>query len=309
MHRLLYKYSFDIRWVDILDSWNPGPTIWISACTHWWEVVWLDVIDKLCIDFELKKRLTRWKVALILTNIDAYKMYLYKKILSNEEEGLSPKDIIDCRFIEENLNRCCTEEKIEQWLTSETKRVRSLMPILKELDILFDIHSTSTPSESMSIITNKSRSLVLQNLNVDKHLCGVTQVQVWKPFIDVVERVWGIWIGIECWCQFDETGYKIWTENSIRLLRWIDMVEDSLDFISILGDKKENRLLMIKNANYRTSRDYRHLDIIKKWENIWFDWENELIAARDSLILMPKPKWADINKLIWEEWWFLATLN
>jgi hypothetical protein len=54
------------------------------------------------------------------------------------------------------MNRCCSEQNLKTSISAEVNRVLEIMPILQQLDIIFDIHSTYSPSDSMIILTNKS---------------------------------------------------------------------------------------------------------------------------------------------------------
>jgi|GEM_PF-6004793 len=75
----------------------------------------------------------------------------------------------------------------------EAKRAKELEKILQDVDYHLDIHSTySTPSRAIAISTERSRELVRESLNVDLILENIPQVQVGKPFIDIVERHGGI---------------------------------------------------------------------------------------------------------------------
>ena len=47
MYNLLNKNYDWINWVELIDSWKKWPNLWISVCTHWWEVVWLDILEYL----------------------------------------------------------------------------------------------------------------------------------------------------------------------------------------------------------------------------------------------------------------------
>jgi succinylglutamate desuccinylase len=63
----------------------------------------------------------------------------------------------DARFIDENLNRCCSIENLSKSTSYEVRRALELQPVLKDTDIHFDIHSTYTPSESILINTPESQ--------------------------------------------------------------------------------------------------------------------------------------------------------
>ncbi len=309
MYDLLSK-SYDwINWVELIASKNDWPTLWISVCTHGWEVVWLDILKSLIEEIQIAWKLTKWRIFLILNNIEAFKKY---KALVESWVKISSDDLVSTRFVDQNMNRCCSEENLTTSTSYEVRRVLELMPILQQLDIIFDIHSTYSPSDSMAILTKRSHEQFEWVFNVDKELVWITEVQTWKPFIDVVERNWWVWIWIESWCQLDETWYKIWLDNSLRLLTHLWMLNSNDEEVErhLLEWVNKQTLnifwsVIIRWRGFKFYKDYRHLDEVKKWELFCFDWENDRYAERDFLIILPKPNMQDATKLIWEEWCFM----
>jgi succinylglutamate desuccinylase len=60
------------------------------------------------------------------------------------------------RYIDENMNRCCSINSLNNPINYERKRTNQLTAILKETNYHIDIHSTSAPTNSMFIHTQKS---------------------------------------------------------------------------------------------------------------------------------------------------------
>jgi hypothetical protein len=51
-----------------------------------------------------------------------------------------------------------------------------------------------------------------------------------------------------------------------------------------------------KTKNFKLEKDFKDFEFIKAWETIWYDWNIELIAEKDSYILF-----SHNTKNIWEE--------
>ncbi len=310
MHSLTQNRYKWIPGIKIIDSWNPGLNIGISVCTHGSETVWLDVLDFLENTFHLQSRLLQWKIYFILTNIEAY-------IYSLSDCNKNTLDYFyKYRFIEENMNRCCSEKNIAEWKSSEARRIRELKPILwKEIDILLDIHSTSSPSTSMSIIGEKAKdSWMLSILNTKQEFIWVPKAQVWKPFIDIVER-WN-WIGIwlEAGCQFDTQWFKIGIDNVLRLLEKTNHIKirnADTEFLEKPVEKTSYKIfasIIIESADFTFSKKYFHGQKIKLWEYICRNKGRKVYAEQDCVILLPKPHMDNYSKLIGEEGCFLGKI-
>lgn len=278
---LLESTHLWIPWVYLMDSGVPGPTVAISACTHGGEHAWLKAINDLVENVEIEKHLIKWKVFFILTNIEAYK--------KSVSEGNELPDLY--RSLEANLNRCCTIEDMNNATTYEARRAKELEHILRNTDYHLDIHSTYSKSEAIAISTERSRILVQTTLNVDVIYENLTEIQTWKPFIDIAERNGGIWIWIEAWCELDNTWFNIWVENSLRLLSWLGLIPTQL--LNTNYSNKNNVLIHVygkivpTGANFDTVQKFEHNNVIKAWELIWKDSIREYRVERESIIIMP----------------------
>lgn len=283
---LLKSTHLWISWVYLMDSGIPGPTVAISACTHGGEHAWLKAINYLVHVLEINKHLIKGRLYCILTNIKAYEQSITEG--NNDPESN--------RFIEANLNRCCTQEDMDIGKSYEARRAKELEGILKWVGYHLDIHSVyKEPSKAIAIATKKSSELVTKVLNVDSILEGLTQVQIWRPFIDITERHGGIWIWLEAWYELDGTWFEIWVENSLRLLASLGMLPQML--LDHKYSRKENKLIRIHGAivpmgiDFDTVKELSSGDIIKAWELIWMDSTGEYRAKKDSIVLMPaKPE-------------------
>ncbi len=286
-----------INWIKEIDSWKEWPIVWISVCTHWGEHAWLKAVKYLSEKLDIENNLIKWKIYFILTNIKAY-----KKSLINWN-----KNPVDFRFIDENLNRCCSVENLKKSNLYEAKRALELENILKKLDYHLDIHSTYNPSEAM-LITSKKWWKISEYFNVDTIYSWITDVQIWKPLIDITERNGWIWIWLEAWCEKDDTWFKIWVENSIRFLWKLWMIDEKKFNNEISSDKKNIHIkvydsIIVEWEWFTPIKQFKHKEIVKKWDVIAIYKNKKYTAKKDSYILMP-----NINT-IWEEYCFLWEVN
>lgn len=312
MHNLAWKSYNSIHWVTCIDSWYDGPTLGVSVCTHGGEVVWLDIIDALESTLDIQKNLIRGKIFFILSNLWAYEKYSH--IIAHWDK-VSADHLIGTRFVDENMNRCCSLENLATSTSYEVQRILELMPILQKLDLIFDIHSTYSSSDSMIIYTWKSKNIMQWVFNVSQEITWLADVALWKPFIDIVERNEGVGIGIESGCQLDKTWYKIWLDNLSRLLKHLWMIDPLLQSLDtcILDTVYKQKIhcfwsILIKWSKFRFYKNYKHLDKVSAWELICFDWERDIYAERNCVLIMPKQNDTNTSKLIGEEWCFLGEI-
>lgn len=284
-----------VAWIKEIDSWIDWHNLCISVCTHWWEHAWLKAVEYLYEIIDIQKELIKWRIFFILVNIQAYKKSL-------EYWNIIPEEF---RFIDENLNRCCSTINIQKSVSYEVKRAIELTPLLSNVDYHLDIHSTYSPkSEAILITSNKSKE-ISNIFNIDVIYSWLINAQVGVPLIDITQRFWWIWIWLEAWYEKDKDWFKIWVENSLRLLTSLWMIKD--DILNNLFDKlKENKNMNIYSSiivswkNFSPIKDFKHWEIIKAWNTIAYNWNKEIKLDRDSYILFPAP----ILRL-WEEYCFL----
>jgi len=303
MTNILQSYHNWIQWVHIIDSNVPWPTIGIVACTHGGETVWIHVIQKLEKSIRGKRHLIKGKIVFILANIEAYK----KNIKLQKHSCLTRKDIINSRYIEENLNRCCDTLLLQHPHTYERKRANELTSVLNELDIVVDIHSTTQPSWSMTLHTKKSYEQFKNIFNTDEVYLNLIDTIKGKPLLTITENAGGIGIGIETWCQLDTSWYTTWLDNIYRILLSFNMIsKDMIDEKNILLPKKANQQYMIigsimkNNTTFKPIKPFKNLEKVKKWSPIAHENDKMIYAEQDCLIIMP-----GMNKP-WEEYCFLA---
>ena len=111
MINLIENKFNNIEWVTFLDSGVSWPILWVSVCTHWWEVVWLDILNYLFNEIDIRNYLLKWQIYFIVNNIKAANKML--DLIKNWKQ-ITQQDLIESRFIDENMNRCCSVENLKK---------------------------------------------------------------------------------------------------------------------------------------------------------------------------------------------------
>lgn len=157
-HLLYESFQDGIRGIRTIESGEPGPTFGITVCTHGGEVVGMDIVDHLIGEFGITERLRKGRLVFVLVNLPAYSHW--------KETG----DVVGSRYLEENLNRACTEENVRTSQSAEIARIREILPTLRTFDYCLDIHSTYKPSESMGIVSRRGAAFFGDVMNVSLEL-------------------------------------------------------------------------------------------------------------------------------------------
>lgn len=129
------------------------------ACTHGNEPAGLAAFAYL---LEHVEHLQCGTVHLIVNNLAAARRYF--------DEATDLSFTAHYRFIDRDMNR--VHPHWQQDNTAETERALALLPLFKTLDVVFDLHSTSAPSDPMLVLLAEERqrleisgvNIVLQNL-------------------------------------------------------------------------------------------------------------------------------------------------
>jgi len=301
MSELLESKYNKIQWILCMDSGKKWPIVWITVCTHWWETVWLEVVEYLLHKFGIKKKLLMGKMYCILTNIEAYKKNIQLKNQWDDEY------VIKSRYLEENMNRCCSLEDMQNPITYERKRVCEIEPILKTLDYHIDIHSTMSPTWSMCIYTKKSKKHVGDVFDTDEVYIWLPEIVIGKPLIDITERNWWIGVVIETGNQTNTEWYRVWIHNVMKLLWKLNMIKVEERKKERMIKKKPNIVykvvwsILIKSKYFSPAKKFKHLDMVHKWVSIAYEENETLSAKQDAYIIMPS------EAHIGEEYCFLAT--
>lgn len=281
MLKILETYP---NWIIEIDSLIKWQTISIVALTHWNEIVWLEVIKYLINEFEIKKKLKKWKINLIIWNIEAGKLWK--------------------RFKDVDLNRIWSFEKKYKW-TYEYLRWKELKNILLESDIVLDIHSTKSPSEPFIIPLKWVENKLINSLNAKYVINNLIPFLHWIPLISFVKNNNPLskCLVIESWQHSSESTIILSIENTLKILEFYWFINENISLNKI--EKIHYKIFDVMyakslNVKFHYSSRPKSFDEIEKWEKILFDWKNNVLASKDLSILMPS-----IPEYTWREIWYL----
>ncbi len=253
-----YKNTY---WITIIDSNKAWKNLAIFAITHWNEPVWLQIFDYLVNDFNISKKLKKWKIFLIANNIKAYKKYR------------KTKDISSYRFLDDNLNRISNKD-FKKW-SYEFKRLDELKEIFKEIDLAIDLHSVSKWNDIIWLCDKKHLKTAKSFFNVETILIDnmwKTWALIWEFLRNNKEAYW-----IECWNHISNDGFEKAKENILNFLQKFSSIENvkiTNNFNEVYEFAKE---IKVKTNNFKFTKDFKWwFNKIKIWEVYSIDWEEEL---------------------------------
>lgn len=269
----------------IIDSWINWINLLIFWCIHWNETCWFFAISEILKMFEKwDLKLLKWKITFVpISNPKAFQL---KK-----------------RYIDVNLNRVfkfhLNPKNYEELLANE------LIKFLDKNDILIDIHSSHSDDKPFVFLDyNDEKNTFLAKS------CWVKDILVWWPEIYkntsysdtclYAHNLWKVWITLECWNHFDEKSNKVWINAILRVLNSYWMIDYKIEKVLDFNEIKVKEFIK-KEFEWKLTKDFNHMDFVKKWEIIAEYIDGEIILAPyDCFILLP---FKDAS--IWDEWFYL----
>jgi predicted deacylase len=119
------------------DSETAGPSTLITALIHGNEICGPWAIKDLIESLQAKKiSLVRGNLTLALCNLEAF-------------DRFDPNNLHASRFIEEDMNRVWSVDKLQSNATVERRRANAFMPFVENADYLLDLHSMHDPGEPL----------------------------------------------------------------------------------------------------------------------------------------------------------------
>jgi predicted deacylase len=119
------------------DSDTTGPATLVTALIHGNEICGPWAIKDLIESLQAKKfRLARGSLTLALCNLEAF-------------DRFDPNNLHASRFIEEDMNRVWSSDKLQSNATLERRRANALLPFVAKTDYLLDLHSMHDPGEPL----------------------------------------------------------------------------------------------------------------------------------------------------------------
>lgn len=133
----------DTPGVWLLDSESPGPTVMISALIHG---------NELCGAWALKEILqhgiqpSKGRLILAFCHLQSFDQF-------------DPKHPDRSRFIDEDMNRVWSLDRLTQGHSIEQQRAQALQPWVEQADFLLDLHSMHEPSAPLALTGTLARNI------------------------------------------------------------------------------------------------------------------------------------------------------
>jgi predicted deacylase len=124
----------------------PGQHLALVALTHGNEIAGAIVLAEL---LAAGIQPERGRLSVIFANIEAF-------------ETFDPENPTATRYLDEDLNRLWGMDRLQSPRDSrEMRRVRTLLPVIENVDVLVDLHSMLWPSDPLSLVADTQRAIRL----------------------------------------------------------------------------------------------------------------------------------------------------
>ncbi len=149
----------EVEGVWLFDSKQVGPLTAITCLIHGNEICGPWAIKELIESIhESKLVLQKGKLCLVMCNLDAF-------------DNFSPADLHASRFVEEDMNRVWSSDKLQSPSTKERRRANALLPYLSPADYLLDLHSMHDPGDPLLLTGLSSKDFAFaQKLKLPGHI-------------------------------------------------------------------------------------------------------------------------------------------
>ncbi len=200
----------------------------------------------------------------------------------------------DVRSIDENLNRVITEHKNPT--TYEQKLANEICPLIKECDIMLDLHSTHCKGDvpfAFCDYPSVENGKLIDVLPVKYVLEGWPQIYDGQGEINdfsterYAHACGNVGTTLECGYHKAEDAGNIAYQAIINVLNKFGLIE-TVEVRSFVKTHILMKNYVVKKKEGRLCQNFKHLDGIKKGELIArYDDGEELFAIDDGFILLP----------------------
>lgn len=217
-------------------------------------------------------------------------------------------NIKDVRSIDENLNRVITEHKNPT--TYEQKIANEICPLIKNCDIMLDLHSTHCQGDvpfAFCDYPSVENGKLIDVLPVKYVLEGWPQIYDGQGEINdfsterYAHECGNVGTTLECGYHKAEDAGNVAYQAIINMLNKFGLIET----VEVKSFEKTHILMknyVIKKREGQLCKNFKHLDVIKKGELIArYDDGEELFAIDDGFILLP-----NLNAEIGTEWYYFG---
>ncbi len=197
------------------------------------------------------------------------------------------------RFTEMDLNRVFkpnNEYSDEQKKSYEFKRGQCLKEILKDVDVLLDIHSSMTEKSIPFIICEKNANEIVKFLPAKIVANGFDSIEPGGTDY-YMNRIGKIGICIECGFHKEPSSVEI-AIKAINTFLSVRGHIDNIEKIEITDQKKIEmyKLYKTKTPLFELSKFFADFELVKNGTIIGTDGSQEVSAGEDSIILFARNK-------------------
>lgn len=279
---MIEKYEFD--------SGNNGTNLLVLAAVHGNETAGTNALKRLLREIEAGEVVLKFGrlVVVPVCNPEAYRQ--------------------DVRQIEENLNRVMKEHVEAK--TYEQKLANEICPLIKDCDVLLDLHSTHCEGDvpfAFCDYPSETSQKLIDGLKVGYVLEGWPQIYAGQGEINdfSTERCahdyGNAGTTVECGYHKSSAAVELAYSAIISTLSQFEMIE-----AGTINTSPKKHILMknyvVKRREGQLCKNYKHLDIVSRGEEIArYDDGEVLTAPDDGYILLPNLK-AEIGA----EWYYFG---
>lgn len=279
------------------DSGQPGPTVMISALIHGNELCGAWALKGL---LEAGIRPQRGRLILAFCNLAAFDRF----------DAASPDS---SRFVEQDLNRQWTPERLQIGASLEARRAKALEPFVMQTDWLLDLHSMHEAAAPLLLSGMQAR-----NLELARALRSTEYVVVDSGHVDGVRmrdygRFGDLCLGsdngtrsllIECGFHGDPSSRTVAQDICVRFLAHSKAL-DAQALATALPGWQQNDVsqqwaldvtgpIVAKSENFRFVEPYKGLEIIARAGTVigWNDDEAVITPHDNCVLVMPSTRQA-----------------
>ena len=286
------------EWIYLLDSWIAWPTISILWWVHGDETCWVEVLDFLQENIDVKIG----KLFLIYGNLEAIDQWT--------------------RQVEQNLNRMFQNERKYSEQEKETYEYSRAQVIKKYLDqslASLDLHSSPSEWSPAFVICENNAFEIIRDFPFVNICSGFDKVEPgWTDYY--MNSTWKIWICVECGNHNAADAMQNALISTREFLQNFDMIlEESLEKINkklwtegIYWDRSKNYFMakkayITKTTIFTIAKQFKDFEVIESWQVIWYDWGIGILAENKWNILFGRSReqsWVEgFIEIIWYQTW------
>jgi len=275
----------------------PGRRVLISALVHGNEICGAWALKGL---LEAGVRPQRGSLTLAFCNLEAF-------------ERFDPHDHDASRFVDEDLNRQWSADRLEAGGTRERRRAAALQPWVAQADWLLDLHSMHEPSAPLTLTGMQPRNLALarqlrspEHIVIDAgHKDGVRMRDFGRfgaPDADAATDAMALLV--ECGFHGDPASRTVAQDQCARFLRAAGTLDDAAVADLLPGwlqpDAPRQWALDVtgpvvaRSEDFRFARPFTGLELIEKAGTVigWNEGEPVATPYDDCVLVMPSTRQA-----------------